>query len=177
MSQTGKGMNPYIAGGLAGVLLVLSVLVAGNYFGASTSYVRTTGLIEQIVAPEHVSNTSYFMKYFEKDAGIDWQWMFVLGIFFGSFLSANFSGSYKWTDTPDRWKAKFGSGGSKRFLYAFFGGAIALFGVRMAGGCPSGHGLSGMAQLSISGLLAMVGFFAGGLIMARLIYGSNGGGK
>ena len=177
MAKNGKGMNPYIAGGLAGLLLVLSVLVAGKYFGASTSYVRTTGLVEQMVAPEHVANTSYFMKYFEEDAGIDWQWMFVLGIFFGSFLSSNVGGSYKWTDLPDLWKNNLGTDRSKRFVFAFVGGAIALFGVRMAGGCPSGHGLSGMAQLTIAGTLAMVGFFAGGVVMARLIYGKNGGGK
>jgi hypothetical protein len=53
---------------------------------------------------------------------------------------------------------------------AFGGGAVALFGARMAGGCPSGHGLSGVAQLSVSSLVAMVCFFAGGLFMARILY-------
>ncbi len=169
----GKGMNPYVAGALAGVVLVLSVLIVGKYFGASTSFVRTAGLIEQAVVPVHVETTSYFMKYFNKVAGIDWQWMFVLGIFFGSFLSSNFGGSFKWTSMPDSWQAKFGKDRSKRFVFAFIGGAIALFGARLAGGCPSGHGLSGMAQLSVSALLAIACFFIGGIITAKILYGGK----
>lgn len=167
-------MNPYLAGALTGVLLALSVLVAGKYFGASTSYVLTVGLAEQSVAPEHVAQTPYLMKYLEETAGgIDWQWLFVLGVFFGAFFSSNATKSYTWTDMPDRWRDRFGSRSGKRFVMAFVGGAIALFGVRMAGGCPSGHGLSGMAQMSVSGFLAMLGFFAGGLIAARIIYGGD----
>lgn len=171
MASNNGRMNPYLAGALAGVVLVLSVLVAGKYFGASTSYVRSAGLVEQMAAPQHVQATDYFMKYFAKNEGIDWQWMFVLGIFFGSFLSANFSGSFKWQGIPDSWYVRFGDRPGLRFLTAFCGGALALFGVRMAGGCPSGHGLSGMAQLAASGMVAMVFFFAGGLLTARLIYG------
>ncbi len=172
LSSNGR-MNPYVAGALAGVVLVLSVLIVGKYFGASTSFVRTAGLIEQAVVPVHVEATSYFMKYFDKVAGIDWQWMFVLGIFFGSFLSSNFGGSFKWTSTPDSWQEKFGTCKVKRFVFAFLGGAIALFGVRLAGGCPSGHGLSGMAQLSISGLVAVTCFFIGGIITAKILYGGK----
>lgn len=173
MASDNRGLNPYLAGALAGVVLALSVLVVGKYFGASTSFVRSAGLIEQVVAAQHVEATDYFMKYLSKNAGIDWQWMFVLGIFFGSFLSANFTGSYRWTDMHEIWKARYGAGSNKRFVFAFVGGAIALFGVRMAGGCPSGHGLSGMAQMSVSGMLAMVSFFAGGLITARVLYGGK----
>ncbi len=170
MSSTKGVWSPYLAGALSGLILVLSVYFVGSYFGASTSFVRTAGLIEQSIVPDHVAATDYFMKYLEKDAGIDWQWMFVLGIFFGSFLSSNYSGSFSWTALPDSWRARFGESVSKRSVVAFIGGFIALFGVRMAGGCPSGHGLSGMAQLSVSGLLAMIGFFVGGIITARLLY-------
>ena len=173
MGYRDKGMNPYLAGALTGVLLALSVLVVDRYFGASTSYVRSVGLIEMGISSEHVQATEYFMKYFSKDSGIDWQWMFVLGIFFGSYLSSNFNGSYTWTSVPDIWKERYGAGPGKRFVYAFVGGAIALFGARMAGGCPSGHGLSGMAQLTVSGTLAMVSFFVGGMVVARILYGGK----
>lgn len=170
MRQLDRGMNPYLAGALAGLVLTLSVLVAGKYFGASTSFVRSAGLVEQMVAPQHVGNTGYFMKYLAREPGIDWQWMFVLGIFFGSFFAANATDSFRWTDLPDTWRDRFGPSRGKRFLMAFGGGAVALFGARMAGGCPSGHGLSGVAQLSVSSLVAMVCFFAGGLAMARVLY-------
>jgi uncharacterized membrane protein YedE/YeeE len=163
-------MNPYLAGALAGLVLTLSVLVAGKYFGASTSFVRSAGLVEQAVAPRHVESTEYFMKYLAGTPGIDWQWMFVLGIFFGAFFASNATDSFTWTSLPDTWRDRFGPSPAKRFAMAFSGGAVALFGARLAGGCPSGHGLSGVAQLSVSSLVAMVCFFAGGLFMARILY-------
>ena len=54
--------SPYVAGALAGLLLVVSVLVTGKYFGASTTFVRTAGLIEQVFAPERVAAMDYFIK-------------------------------------------------------------------------------------------------------------------
>ena len=173
MEQRGKGMNPYLAGALTGLLLALSVLMVGKFFGASTSFVRSAGLIEMAVVPDHVAATDYFVKYFSANNGIDWQWLFVLGIFLGSYLCSNFTGSFVWTSIPDIWRERYGASPGKRFVYAFVGGAIALFGARMAGGCPSGHGLSGMAQLTISGTLAMASFFVGGVIVARILYGGK----
>ncbi|AMK10689.1 MAG: YeeE/YedE thiosulfate transporter family protein [Pseudodesulfovibrio sp.] len=173
MNKRDSGMNPYLGGALTGLLLALSVLLVGKYFGASTSFVRSVGLVELSLVPQHVEATSYFMKYFSENAGIDWQWMFVLGIFFGAFLASNFTGSFEWNPLPEIWKARYGYKPGKRAVMAFAGGAVALFGARMAGGCPSGHGLSGMAQLTVSGTLAMVAFFVGGMIMARLLYGGK----
>lgn len=173
MRTIDKGMNPYLAGALTGVLLALSVLLVGKYFGASTSYVRSVGLVEMTLAPQHVQVTDYFMKYFGKNNGIDWQWLFVLGIFFGAYLSANFSGSYAWNSLPEIWQTRYGARPGLRFVLAFVGGTVALFGARMAGGCPSGHGLSGMAQVTVSGTLAMAAFFVGGAVTARLLYGGK----
>ncbi|WP_155314455.1 YeeE/YedE thiosulfate transporter family protein [Desulfosarcina ovata] len=69
------------------------------------------------------------------------------------------------------WSARFGDNPWKRGTAAFLGGAIALFGVRLAGGCPSGHGLSGLSQLAVSGFIALAFFFLAGLVTARLVYG------
>ena len=44
--------SPYLAGALSGVVLVLSVWIAGKFFGASTSFVRSAGLIEKLFSPE-----------------------------------------------------------------------------------------------------------------------------
>jgi uncharacterized membrane protein YedE/YeeE len=57
---------------------------------------------------------------------------------------------------------------------AFIGGVILMFGARLAGGCPSGHGLSGNMQLAVSGLLALVFFIVGGMATARILYGNGG---
>ena len=85
-------------------------------------------------------------------------------------MAARQSKSFKWQAVPDMWRERFGSGKTKRAAAAFLGGVIALFGARLAGGCPSGHGLSGSLQMAVSGLIALVCFFAGGAFVARLIY-------
>jgi hypothetical protein len=73
------------------------------------------------------------------------------------------------------WNRKFGSRIMPRAITAFLGGIIAMFGARMADGCPSGHGLSGVTQLAVSGIIALVCFFIGGLITANWLY--KGGDK
>jgi len=164
------GWNPYAAGALAGIVGVLSVLIAGKFFGASTTFARSAGLIEQLFVPEHVAGLAYFKKYVP---AIDWQWMFVCGIFFGSLLGALSSGSFRLQAVPDMWAQRFGERPLLRAAVAFAGGFVSLFGARLAGGCPSGHGLSGLMQLSISGFIALACFFAGGLVTARLQYGGR----
>ena len=125
------GWSPYLAGALSGLVLVLSVLIAGKYFGASTSFVRSAGMIEGLLAPERVSQLAYFKSETPK---IDWQWMFVFGIFLGSLISAVTSASFRWQALPDMWKNRFGSSLSKRGIVAFLGAAVAMFGARLAGG-------------------------------------------
>jgi len=126
-----KSWSPYIAGGLAGILLCLSVLITGKYFGASTTFVRSAGLIEKIFAVDRVAKMDYFVK---TKVRIDWQWMFVAGIFFGSLISARISGDYKTTAVPPTWEKRFGPNKDKRFAAAFIGGVVSMFGARMAGG-------------------------------------------
>jgi len=133
MKQTDNGgWSPYLAGALAGVVGILSVVIAGKYFGASTSFVVTAGMIEQIFGPERVAQMDYFIKVVPK---IDWQWMFMIGIVLGAFIAAVTSGSFKWQAVPDMWAERFGAASvGKRAVFAFFGGAVALFGARLAGG-------------------------------------------
>ncbi len=165
--KEGKAWSPYLGGGLTGVLAVVSVLVADKYLGASTTFARSAGMLEQLVFPKHVAGLDYFIKYTPK---IDWQWMFLFGILFGSFFSAISSHSFRIQNPPDMWVGRFGSCKVIRAIVAFIGGAIALFGARLAGGCPSGHGLSGLMQLSVSGFLALPSFFIGGMIVAAMLY-------
>ncbi|MBW2522457.1 MAG: YeeE/YedE family protein [Deltaproteobacteria bacterium] len=167
------GWSPYVAGGLSGLVIILSVLWTGMFFGASTSFVRSVGMLEQYFDPERVARLAYFIRYLPK---FDWQLLFVIGIFLGSLVSSLTSDSFKWQGVPDMWAERFGTNPVLRGVVAFVGGVIAMYGARLADGCPSGHGLSGMIQLAVSGLIAMVFFFVGGIIMARIVY-SGGGGK
>ena len=58
----------------------------------------------------------------------------------------------------------------KGFLVLAFGGLMVGFGSRYAGGCTSGHAISGLSDLQKPSLIAVIGFFAGGLIMTFLIF-------
>jgi hypothetical protein len=126
-----KGWNPYIAGALTGLLLVFSVWFTGKYAGVSTTFVRASGFIEKAFNAERVSKMEYFVKEMPK---IDWQWMFVVGIFFGSLVASTTSKSFKWQAVPTMWEGKFGTGRTKRAITAFIGGTVAMFGARLADG-------------------------------------------
>jgi len=133
MKQQDRGAwSPYLAGALSGLVGVFSVWFTGQYFGASTSFVRTAGMIEQLFGPERVARMDYFIKIAPK---IDWQWMFVVGIFLGSMIAALTSGSFRLQAVPDMWAARFGEKSTaRRAATAFVGGIVAMFGARLADG-------------------------------------------
>ncbi|NLW81222.1 MAG: YeeE/YedE family protein [Desulfovibrionales bacterium] len=168
------GWSPYLAGALVGLLAIFSAyatttwLGKTSYLGASTTFVRGAGLMVQQVAPEHVQANEYFVK---EKVRVDWQFMLVLGIFVGSFIASATDKSFKLEAVPPVWEKHFGPSVGKRAAGAFFGGIVAMVGARMADGCPSGHGLSGMMQLSVSALVALTMFFAVGIIVAAFVYG------
>lgn len=168
------GWSPYLAGALVGLLAVASVhattqwLGKTSYLGASTTFVRAAGLLEQTVAPEHVATNDYFVK---EKVQVDWQFMLVLGIFLGALLASLTDRSFRLEQTPPIWQKRFGPSIGKRAVGAFLGGVVAMLGARMADGCPSGHGLSGMMQLSVSAFAALAMFFVAGVVVAALVYG------
>lgn len=57
----------------------------------------------------------------------------------------------------------------KSILILIIGGILIGFGSRYAGGCTSGHAISGLSNLQLPSLIAVMGFFIGGLIMAHFI--------
>ena len=57
--QKDKGWNPYLAGALTGVVMIFSVWFAGKYFGASTTFVRTAGMIEKVFGAERKRGTPF----------------------------------------------------------------------------------------------------------------------
>lgn len=128
--------NPYLAGALCGLLLILSVVIAGKFFGTSTTFPRLAATIMESVGID-TSRYAYFTtgegKY---GAGAlpDWQLLFVVGVFIGALLSAKMGGTFKLQAVPDMWRQRFGAGAPKRAVFAFAGGLIAMVGARLAGG-------------------------------------------
>jgi hypothetical protein len=172
--------RPYIAGALVGVLATLSVIVSTKvlgktqFLGASTTFVRAAGFVEQAVDLGHVQKNPYFLK---EKVKVDWQFMLVVGIFIGALAASVIDGSFKLEAVPPVWRERFGNSVGVRALGAFLGGIVAMFGARLADGCPSGHGLSGLMQLSVSGFIALTCFFGAGVLMAALVYRWKGGAR
>jgi uncharacterized membrane protein YedE/YeeE len=93
----------------------------------------------------------------------------VVGIAVGAFVSMRLSGARRQTISPV-WERAMGIRSlGARVPVAFAAGFIMLFGARIAGGCTSGHGISGMAQLSVGSTLAVAAMFAGGILTATLM--------
>ncbi len=176
--MNGVDWRPYVAGALVGVLATVSVVVTTRvlgktqFLGASTTFVRAAGFVEQAVDPEHVRRNPYFAK---ENVKIDWQFMLIAGIFIGALAASILEGSFRLEAVPPIWRERFGDGVALRAAGAFLGGIVAMFGARMADGCPSGHGLSGLMQLSVSGFIALPCFFGAGVLMAAWVYGRKGG--
>lgn len=113
-----------------------------SYLGASTTFfVRAAGMMEQAVCPEHVEANAYFTK---EKVKVDWQFMVVTGIFLGALISSLTDKSFKLELSPPAWRDRFGPGRGPAGGRSRGGGALAMFGARLADGCPSGHGLSGL---------------------------------
>jgi len=119
-----------------------------------------------------------------------WNLVFLLGAVLGGFISNQFLSSdepikiaaatieslsqYGFSTPsslqPDElfsWEALFTIRG---FLILALGGLMVGFGSRYAGGCTSGHAISGLSDLQLPSLIAVIGFFAGGLLMSHLIF-------
>lgn len=168
-----KGWSPYLAGALVGVLAILSVYLTTTllgksmYLGASTTFVRAAGFLIGEVDPSYVAENAYYIK---EKVIVDWQFMMIVGILIGAFIASKTDGSFKMEAIPPEWEARFGGSIKKRAIAAILGGAVMMIGARMADGCPSGHGLSGMMQMSVSSYVALAFFFGCGALVANLIY-------
>ena len=85
-------------------------------------------------------------------------------------MSAIISGTFRFELVPQVWKERFGGSVLKRFVAAFLGGAVIMYGARLAGGCTSGHGISGGLQLAVSSWVFLAVMFASGLLVAAVMF-------
>jgi uncharacterized membrane protein YedE/YeeE len=130
-------------------------------------------LLLRAVSPETAATNTYYTAP-EKSPKIDWEWMLVAGVFIGAFLSSKLSGDRTHDAVPELWRKRFGPSASKRLIAAFCGGAIMMFGARLAQGCTSGHGISGALQLAVSSWVFVGALFVSAVGTAFLLYGTKG---
>lgn len=161
-----KAWSPYVAGVIIGLLQIPALLLMDTALGASSSFVKVAGHAAALV-DGGVAQMTYFAKYMSSGKYV-WQLALVVGIVVGAFASARLSGAKRQAFSPV-WRTAAGIRSfPARAGMAFFGGFLLLFGARIAGGCTSGHGISGLAQLSTGSMLAVAAMFAGGIGAAML---------
>jgi uncharacterized membrane protein YedE/YeeE len=124
-----------------------------------------------------------------------WNLVFVVGVVIGGFIAVNFLGSPDPVQITESTQAYLASVGVntpqtieegrayvpmevfatehifslKSFIILVLGGFLVGFGTRWAGGCTSGHAISGLANLQLPSLIAVIGFFIGGLFMTWIV--------
>jgi hypothetical protein len=163
-----KAWSPYAAGIVIGLLQIPAFLIIETALGASSSYVTVGALITSWIDPS-ILGIKYASAHVATTAKNWWQVAMVGGIALGAFLSMKLSGAKRHAISPI-WERALGSPSKvSRYTLAFGAGFIMLFGARIADGCTSGHGLSGMAQLSVGSTVAVAAMFAGGIGTAMLL--------
>jgi uncharacterized membrane protein YedE/YeeE len=167
-SITDRAWSPYAAGILIGLLQIPAFLIIATALGASSSYVTVGGLIASVFDPA-VTQIDYVAKHVAPTAKNWWQVALVGGVAVGAFISMKLSGAVR-QPISSIWARALGSSSPvKRYVVAFVAGFLMLLGARIADGCTSGHGLSGVAQLAVASMVAVAAMFAGGIATATLL--------
>jgi len=152
----------YAGIGLAMLNAVVFLTVGTNrIIGASTAYPFVADLITG------TTQNSYFPKI--QGPG-QWELLFLTGAFVSGIVISLFRKEFKITLIHRDWEKYKGNSVAKRIIWSFIGGFILIIGARMAGGCTSGHILSGGMQLSLSSLVFAAFVFAGLLITGKYFY-------
>ncbi|MBD3220899.1 YeeE/YedE family protein [bacterium] len=162
--------SPYLVGLGIGVLSWLTFLISDHPLGVSTAFARSAGMVERGVRGPEVAKKPYYQEH---PPTIDWEWLLVVGLFLGALVAAWLSGTVRWVWVPDMWAERFGAGAGGRLAVALVGGICVGFGARWGRGCTSGHGISGVLQLVLGSWLAAFCFFAGGVVVAFILYGAS----
>jgi len=164
--------SPYLVGAGIGVLSWLSFLLSNRPIGCSTAYVRVSGFGEKLIDRKRTESNQYYRTFLPE---LGWEVFLLIGVIIGAFVSSALSGGLELEVVPELWKTAFGAAPVFRSLIALFGGFLLGFGARFAGGCTSGHGISGTLQLAVSSWLAIICFFLGGSLTAFVLYSVIGG--
>ena len=142
------GVTSYILGGLIIGLAVSLVYILTGLHATQSSFFSST--------------LSYFSKvpFFNRKTYIEsreWRLYLAAGVIFGALLyTVTISPDGFWTTSVQWWRL-------------ILGGFLVGFGTRLSSGCTSGHGISGLASLSTTSLIAVITFIVVGVITANIM--------
>lgn len=144
-------LHPIVGGLLIGGAQAATLALTGNPVGVSTAYEQISHGIEQLLS-------SIFRTKTERKATPLGSVYFATGILAGSYiLSSVIPIPLPGGEVPIN------------TIRAVLGGVLMVFGARLAGGCTSGHGISGMSTLSVSSIITVASIFAGGMGLSALL--------
>lgn len=170
-----KAWSPYVVGVGIGILSWFAFATVDKPIGITTAFEYSAALTGKAAAPEVVQPYLEAKQEEGKAPKIDWEWMLVLGVFIGAYVSSKLSGDRAPEEkVPPLWRWRFGDSPGKRYAGAFLGGLIMMLGARIAQGCTSGHAISGVLQLALSSWIFTPVMGVAGMITAFLLYGKEG---
>lgn len=170
----------YVAGPLIGLTVTLLLVLGGKAFGVSSS-------MKHVCAATMPGRSSY-LQYDWRRTGL-WNLAFVAGITLGGLVAATFLSNPEPIAISEATKSDLAGLGIDTqsgllpteiyslaalatpagFAILVVGGFLVGFGTRYAGGCTSGHAITGLANFQLPSLIAVFGFFGGGLIATHFL--------
>ncbi|HMR18994.1 MAG TPA: YeeE/YedE thiosulfate transporter family protein [Sphingobacterium sp.] len=173
------GSWPWYIGGIIVAFVMLALIWVGKSFGFSSNF-------KNICAALGAGRSCSFFDFDWKSQR--WNLLFLVGAIFGGFLSAHFLSDNQIPNISQASIYQLHEYGIKSAGQAYYpteifdhlsiknlfilavGGLLIGFGTRYAGGCTSGHAISGLSNLEWPSLVAVVGFFIGGLVMVHILF-------
>ncbi len=141
--------------------IVFLTSVTNRPIGASTTYPYLADLLSGLTENEY---------YTKIQTPGHWELIFLAGAFVAGLIISAIKKEFKLILIHSNWEKYRGTSKINRAVWAFIGGFILIFGARMAGGCTSGHIISGGMQLAMSSFVFAVFVFIGLLTTGRLFY-------
>ncbi len=173
------GPWPWYVGGTIVALVMVALVFLGKSFGFSSNFRNICSMIGA------GKNCSFFDFNWKSQ---QWNLLFLVGAVLGGFLSAHYLSNDQIPAISDTTVSQlkemgfesagtayapteiFGDLSVKNIILLAIGGLLIGFGTRYAGGCTSGHAISGLSDLQWPSLVAVMGFFIGGLTMVHVLF-------
>ena len=170
---------PWYVGGPIIAIIMLLLIYLGKSFGFSSNF-------KTICSAFGAGKTCDFFDFNWKAQ--KWNLLFLVGAIIGGFISVQFLSDHQIPQISEATINQlnhlgFKSAGEayspteifsnlsiKNIILLLVGGLFVGFGTRYAGGCTSGHAISGLSDLQIPSLIAVIGFFIGGLLMVHVFF-------
>lgn len=170
----------YVGGPLLGLMVPILLLLANKHFGISSSFRHICAVMLPKRRPE-------YFRYRWQDSS--WNLLLIAGTVVGGVVAAVFLNGTQTPDVSSKAQSMFASWGIgragglmpaalyglgqiftlKSLLMVGGGGFLIGFGARYANGCTAGHAIMGLSLLDAGSLVAVIGFFAGGLLVSNLL--------